>query len=248
MFFKTFSRYFLLTTFGVFCILNLVDQQDKIAPLIQKTHFRITALQEKKIPTQQFEETVSKLTDSVYDPFNSFFFWRFRVLKRDIEDLHDQVSLRYANAVYTQQKQEKIAYYQSKGIPNPVLNRHKQIVIDTFLQRLYAYEDNISIFEFPVGMVSGKRGYETVKGEFAVYAKNTPYRMLSPFTSEFYDSTVSYWLPFYKDYGIHDAYWRSEYGNLNYEEKGTHGCVNVPRSEMERLFNWAEIGTTVSIN
>src|SRR2546426_749884 len=55
--------------------------------------------------------------------------------------------------------------------------------------------------------------------------------------------------------GIHDAYWRSRYGpgtqfphyDPTGEDNGTHGCVNVPYSNMVWLWNWTPTGTPVIV-
>lgn len=41
---------------------------------------------------------------------------------------------------------------------------------------------------------------------------------------------------------IHGAYWHNKFG-----ERMSHGCVNVSYSDMETLYNWADIGTKVRI-
>jgi hypothetical protein len=44
-------------------------------------------------------------------------------------------------------------------------------------------------------------------------------------------------------YFIHGAYWHNLFGLKNV----SGGCINVPYSEMERLYNWANVGTEVII-
>jgi len=48
-------------------------------------------------------------------------------------------------------------------------------------------------------------------------------------------------------YFIHDAPWRSWYGPGSNYGDGTHGCVNVPYSQMSFLWGWTTIGTTVVV-
>ena len=63
-----------------------------------------------------------------------------------------------------------------------------------------------------------------------------------------YESFVNYWIAFKgSSYGLHDASWRSNFGNKNYNVNGSHGCVNVPTSAMKKLYNMVEIGTPVYI-
>ena len=71
--------------------------------------------------------------------------------------------------------------------------------------------------------------------------------MRSPFPNEYYDNFVTYWMPFFEGYGLHDAPWRSVYGTQDYPYVGSHGCVNVPFAEVERLYYWVDVGTPVTV-
>jgi lipoprotein-anchoring transpeptidase ErfK/SrfK len=60
---------------------------------------------------------------------------------------------------------------------------------------------------------------------------------------------VNYWLPFFGDYGFHDSSWQDfAYGDTTaYKSRGSRGCIHVPRPEMDKLYQWVRIGTTVTI-
>lgn len=150
-------------------------------------------------------------------------------------------------AVEEEERQAVIAQQKAAGIPEPPITQGKVILIDVGSQRLFAYENGQSIFDYPVPITTGKSGYDTVRGSFSIYTKATNFRMRSPFPDEWYDNMVSYWMPFYQGYGIHDAYWRTVYGTQDYPWVGSHGCVNTPYAEVERLYYWAEIGTPVIV-
>ena len=65
---------------------------------------------------------------------------------------------------------------------------------------------------------------------------------------EGYTQPVTYWMPFNGNVGIHDAdTWRSEYGGEIYKTSGSHGCVNTPTANAEKIFNTVEIGTPVIV-
>ena len=66
-------------------------------------------------------------------------------------------------------------------------------------------------------------------------------------TGEGYSSFVSYWMGFSGAYGLHDATWRDEFGGDIYEYAGSHGCVNLPYSAAEAIFNNVEEGTRVIV-
>ena len=132
-------------------------------------------------------------------------------------------------------------------VPPAPRQEGKVIVVNLNLQRLYAYENGKSIFPSAVLITTGKRGFETVTGEFAVYLKEQQHKMVSPFPGIHYDDVVNYWMPFYLGYGLHDAPWRSIYGTQDYPDVGSHGCVNMPLKDTVVLYNWAEIGTKVIV-
>jgi hypothetical protein len=60
---------------------------------------------------------------------------------------------------------------------------------------------------------------------------------------------VKYWMPYNGAYGMHDSSWQHfRYGSAKYRTEGSHGCVHVPGKTMAWLFNWAAVGTTVTIS
>ena len=87
-------------------------------------------------------------------------------------------------------------------------------------------------------------GHDTPVGTYAVYAKQTD-RTLK---GNDYEAFVKYWMPFYKSYGIHDASWRGRFGGTIYKNSGSHGCVNMPGSNAEQLFNTVNVGTPVLVH
>jgi hypothetical protein len=132
-------------------------------------------------------------------------------------------------------------------VPSAPRQDGKVIVVNLALQRLYAYENGTTIFSTAVPITTGKYGFETVTGEFAIYLKELNHKMVSPFPGIYYDDVVNYWMPFYLGYGLHDAPWRSVYGTQDYPSVGSHGCINIPYKETSILYNWAEVGTKVIV-
>jgi lipoprotein-anchoring transpeptidase ErfK/SrfK len=132
-------------------------------------------------------------------------------------------------------------------VPPAPRQEGKVVVVNLALQRLYAYDNGKSIFDAAVPITTGKYGFETVTGEFAIYLKEEHHKMVSPFPGIYYDDVVNYWMPFYLGYGLHDAPWRSVYGTQDYPVVGSHGCVNIPLNSTIVLYNWAEVGTRVIV-
>ncbi|MCX6730485.1 MAG: L,D-transpeptidase, partial [Candidatus Roizmanbacteria bacterium] len=132
-------------------------------------------------------------------------------------------------------------------VPPAPRQEGKIVVVNLNLQRLYAYENGLTLFPNAVPITTGKQGFETVTGEFAIYIKEQQHKMVSPFPGIYYDDVVNYWMPFYLGYGLHDAPWRAVYGTQDYGIVGSHGCVNIPFKETSILYNWAVVGTRVIV-
>jgi lipoprotein-anchoring transpeptidase ErfK/SrfK len=55
-------------------------------------------------------------------------------------------------------------------------------------------------------------------------------------------------MPFDGPYGFHDAPWQTfPFGSPDYATQGSHGCVHLPENEAAWVYNWAPVGTTVTI-
>jgi lipoprotein-anchoring transpeptidase ErfK/SrfK len=133
----------------------------------------------------------------------------------------------------------------------------KAITISLSEQVLRAYQNGKQVFWSYV--TTGRPGLETDPGSFKVYWKVSPWTMHSPWPKGspywYPDSKVQMVMWFNGGDGIHDAYWRSRYGpgtNVPHydptgEDNGTHGCVNVPYSNMVWLWNWTPTGTPVIV-
>ncbi len=133
----------------------------------------------------------------------------------------------------------------------------KALTISLSEQVIRAYDHGQQVFSTYV--TTGRPGLETDPGSFKVYWKVSPWTMHSPWPkgSPFWypDSKVTMVMWFNGGDGIHDAYWRSRYGpgtngphyDPTGEDTGTHGCVNVPYSNMVWLWNWTPTGTPVIV-
>jgi len=133
----------------------------------------------------------------------------------------------------------------------------KALTISLNEQVIRAYDHGQQVFWSYV--TTGRPGLETDPGSFKVYWKVSPWTMHSPWPkgSPFWypDSKVRFVMWFNGGDGIHDASWRSRYGpgtngphyDPTGEDTGTHGCVNVPYSNMVWLWNWTPTGTPVIV-
>lgn len=86
---------------------------------------------------------------------------------------------------------------------------------------------------------SGVKRLPTPVGSFSIQVKK-PY--VNYKGVGYYYPNTRWNLQFKKGYYIHGAYWHNKFG-----QPMSHGCVNVSYSDMEALYNWADVGTEVEI-
>jgi lipoprotein-anchoring transpeptidase ErfK/SrfK len=121
----------------------------------------------------------------------------------------------------------------------------KRIVVDRSEQMLYAYDGDALFMKEPIS--TGLELTPTPRGKFTVF-KMTPSRyMQGPLpgvSDQYYDLPGVPWNLYFTDGGavIHGAYWHVQFG-----KPWSHGCVNLPPQKAKELYQWAEIGTKVTV-
>ncbi len=121
--------------------------------------------------------------------------------------------------------------------PPAPTNTGKSIVVSTGEQRIFAYENGQLVRAHLVS--TGRSETPTVLGDYKVYVKYVADDMAGP---GYFLPQVPYTMYFYAGYGIHGTYWHNSFGRPM-----SHGCVNLPISEAEWFFNWAQVGTPVRV-
>jgi LysM repeat protein len=104
-------------------------------------------------------------------------------------------------------------------------------------QRVYIYEDGQLLKNVLVS--TGLPATPTVIGDFKIYLKYTAQLMYGP---GYYLPGVPWVMYFYRDYGLHGTYWHHNWG-----QPMSHGCVNMPTPEAKWLYDWAPVGTRVTV-
>lgn len=116
----------------------------------------------------------------------------------------------------------------------------KHIEVDLTTQKLYAYNGQELVHEFPIS--SGLYDW-TPNGTFWIWYKikytrmeggnpalGTYYNLPNvPFTMFFYNNEI----PKSRGYGLHGAYWHNDFGIPK-----SHGCINLRPEDAETLFYW----------
>ena len=110
-------------------------------------------------------------------------------------------------------------------------------------QHVYVYKDGEMVFD--TDCVSGKisTNHGTHTGVYPIAYKQTD----ATLKGDNYESHVNYWMPFNMGEGLHDATWRSSFGGTIYKTGGSHGCVNLPLSAAEQIYNIVEAGWPVIV-
>lgn len=123
----------------------------------------------------------------------------------------------------------------------------KLVYINISKQQFTALEDGNIVRQS--GIATGRNKFPTVQGEFQIWDKKYKKVLRSP-SPEYgnYELPVDYWMPFHAGYGLHDAWWRSTFGEQNYAYNGSHGCVNMQYEDSKWIFEWSNIGTSVFIS
>ncbi len=130
------------------------------------------------------------------------------------------------------------------GSPRPygVGETEKWIDVNLTTQTLTAYEGDTAVLTTLIS--SGAWQYATVTGEFRTYLKYEVQLMNGYLLGyDYYTPDVPSVMYFYKDFAIHGAYWHNDFGT-----PVSHGCVNAPPAEAAWLYNWAPLGTFVTVH
>lgn len=113
----------------------------------------------------------------------------------------------------------------------------KCVLVDLSDQRIYAYENGKMV---KTSLVStGTRRHPTPVGTFSVKRKTLKQKMSGP---GYYLPNVPYILWFKGSYSLHGTYWHHNFGHPM-----SHGCVNLPTEVAKWFYNWADVGTKITI-
>lgn len=121
----------------------------------------------------------------------------------------------------------------------------KHIIVDRSKQTLYAYDGDVLFMQELIS--TGLELTPTPRGVFTIFKKTPSRYMQGPvpdLSDQYYDLPGVPWDLYFTSDGavIHGAYWHDNFG-----KQSSHGCVNLPPKQAEKLYNWAEVGTKVTV-
>lgn len=117
------------------------------------------------------------------------------------------------------------------------------VEINLTAQHLFVYKDGELVVESD--LVSGcvAKNHTTPGGAFAVTYKTRD----AVLRGADYATPVSYWMPFNGDIGMHDLKSRKAFGGDIYLTNGSHGCINLPFAEAEKIYETIDKGWPVLV-
>ena len=131
-----------------------------------------------------------------------------------------------------------VSHVSKKSVYGPVY-----IEVSIASQHLWVHQNGTVIFDSAVTTGAANNGDSTPLGVYHIYDKQANLYLNGPTWHDY----VSYWIPFYGEYGLHDATWRAKFGTPDYASVGSHGCVNLPLASASWLYSWSSVGTKVVV-
>lgn len=125
------------------------------------------------------------------------------------------------------------------SISNDIGNTY--VEVDMTKQHLWFYKNGALVVEGDIVTGDLSKGNGTPTGIYSVKLKQRN----ATLKGEDYATPVSFWMPFVRGVGLHDAYWRQEFGKDIYKTNGSHGCVNCPPAVANAIFDNIQVGTPV---
>lgn len=140
-------------------------------------------------------------------------------------------------------QEDREPVYFRKGVvkgENDIGNSY--VEADLTNQHLYVFEDGAIVFE--TAFVSGNMTNPNNASPAGIFGLT--YKTLNAvLRGRDYETPVTYWMPFYGNYGLHDATWRDTFGGDIYINNGSHGCLNLPLESAAVVYNYVYEGSPI---
>lgn len=117
------------------------------------------------------------------------------------------------------------------------------VEINLTAQHLFLYKDGKLVVESDFVSGNVAKGHSSPTGAYGLTYKTRD----AVLRGEDYETPVSYWMPFAGDVGMHDATWRKSFGGNIYKTNGSHGCINLPLSVAQTIYNNIDKGYAVLV-
>ncbi len=131
-----------------------------------------------------------------------------------------------------------------------VANWDKYIDVNISTQTMTAYlKGGEAVGSWKI--TTGNLYHSTPVGTWLVTGKTAVTRMTGGTPGvDYYDLPNVHWVTWFKGggYSIHEAYWRTTFGSMDYKWNGSHGCVNATYDVAKFIYDWAPVGTPVIVH
>jgi hypothetical protein len=151
-----------------------------------------------------------------------------------IIDRDDETAQIIADLQSSETNIERDPVYQQTAMaagPNDLGNTYLEIDYDN--QHFYYYQNGELKLDSDIVSGNVNVGNGSPDGIFSLKYKQKDATLVG----EDYESKVRYFMVFAYNVGFHDADWRSSFGGSIYLSSGSHGCINLPVSVAESLYN-----------
>jgi len=157
-------------------------------------------------------------------------------------DMYQKVLIETSNDYfYSVKTEDGIVGYMN--ISNLEILPENYVEVDLSSQTVRVVDDYEEVLNCYV--VTGAPGHDTNEGYTEILDKTYDRPLVGPT----WNVDVNYFFPFnYSEEGFHDASWRDSFGGNIYTYNGSHGCVNMRRSDVEIMDEHVEVGTKVLVH
>jgi hypothetical protein len=129
--------------------------------------------------------------------------------------------------------------------PGPQQGAWKEIVVSISAQQMWAYEEGQLVVSSYVSTGTADVPETTTPvGHWSVLAKFDVQDMEGTISDEYYFVADVPYVMYFDNFGnaIHGTYWHANFG-----VPMSHGCVNLPMDIAAWMYDWAPVGTAVSV-
>jgi lipoprotein-anchoring transpeptidase ErfK/SrfK len=129
--------------------------------------------------------------------------------------------------------------------PGPQQGAWKEIVVSISAQSMWAYEEGQLVMSSLVSTGTAEVWETTTPiGHWSVVSKVDVQDMEGTISDEYYFVADVPYVMYFDNHGnaIHGTYWHSNFG-----APMSHGCVNLPMDIAAWMYEWAPVGTAVSV-
>lgn len=137
----------------------------------------------------------------------------------------------------------KAAYSTNSSGSSTLAYNGNYIEVDLSSQCLWMYRNGEVILTTAIVSGDVAKGCATPNGNYTIYHTTRGQTLTGPGYADY----TNYFMIYSGNYGIHDATWRSSFGGSNYLYDGSHGCINVPLSAAQTIYNNLTMGMHVLI-